>query len=656
MRKLFTFFAGMLIVSSSVAEEHRTATAEDLAARKFYEPLEINDSCFNRDVIAERVVTIEDCSYPTITNEVVTSYYVTNDQLASPQEMYNAQPISYSFATQATVGTIAGKDKANTGFPDDGHVECITDSIPGLYWQLAPYNGHNALCVREGITKTGKFTFKNVGCYQHLYFLVAATGSGVDDDKRYMGAIAYYSDGTNDTTRFDFYDHADVGKVGAYYNRYAACHDNFGNYSVVKADATGYCTFIFKNNIKDADGNTTKVDTTHRFNYYNGSCYAVVCEMPIDQHKLLDSVKFTGAGHDKCGLVIFAVTGKVADIAVPDAAKVKVNNIENTSFEACWDAIADAASYRLDVATDIDFHHILAAYNNKEITGTTCQEVAHLVANNEYYWRVRAVDSEGGQSKSSAPMRVRTAGGTAPSTREDGENIQTDLHEQMNTSLSSFTIHRTLFKDGSFNTLCLPFALTKSEIATSPIAGCELYEFVGAKVLGSSRLEIEMRRTESLVAGVPYLLKWPNTNETISELVFHNVTITKEKGDTIVGVQDDERTALVRFIGNLDQELLGLNNKNYLFLGPDNTLYWPNDGTKLKGFRAYFDIPSLVSTPAASPVRQGMPARIVLQEQVTTGVESVRKDGEQSAKVFEKGQFLIIREGVRYNMMGQLVR
>ena len=226
----------------------------------------------------------------------------------------------------------------------------------------------------------------------------------------------------------------------------------------------------------------------------------------------------------------------------------------------------------------------------------------------------------------------------------------------MNTSLSSFTIHRTLFKDGSFNTLCLPFALTKSEIATSPIAGCELYEFVGAKVLGSSRLEIEMRRTESLVAGVPYLLKWPNTNETISELVFHNVTIPNEKGDTIVGVQDDERTALVRFIGNLDQELLGLNNKNYLFLGPDNTLYWPNDGTKLKGFRAYFDIPSLVSTPAASPVRQGMPARIVLQEQVTTGVESVRKDGEQSAKVFEKGQFLIIREGVRYNMMGQLVR
>ena len=664
MKKLFTFFAGMLIVSSSVAEEHLTATAEDLAARKFYEPLEIDDSCFNRDVIAERVVTIEDCSYPTITNEVVTSYYVTNAQLASSQEMYNAQPISYSFATESVVGTIAGSTFAYSGFPDDGHVECITDSIPGLYWQLAPYNGHNALCVREGITKTGKFTFKNVGCYQHLYFLVAATGSGVVEDQRYMRAIAYYSDGTNDTTRFKFYDHADVGKNEAYYNRYAACHDNFGNYSVVKADATGYCTFIFKNNRKNADGTIAKVDTTHRFNYYNRSCYAVVCEMPINQHKLLESVEFTGAGDDKCGLVIFAVTGKTAEVAAPDAnpaphsrAPMRTSNITSESFDVEWDAVAGADSYRLDVATDEDFHHMVGIYNNMTVNGTSAH-VDGLDDENEheYYWRVRSVDASGGQSASSAPRKTVLVGGTAPSTHEEGKTIEADLQELINVAVPSITITRTLYKDGDFNTLCLPFDLSASALATSPIAGCELYEFVGAKVLGSSRLDIEMRKTDNLVAGVPYLLKWANTGEKLTELIFYNVTITKSKGDTIVGVNDEERTALVRFIGNLDQQHLGINNKNYLFLGASNTLYWPNTDNNMYGFRAYFDIPSLLSSPAASPVRQGMPARIVLQEQVATGVENTSAKFGGSEKHLENGQLVIIRDGIRYNVMGLQLR
>lgn len=666
MKKFFILFVATCIASAAMADEHLTATEEDFAARKWFEPLEIEVSCFNRDVIAESVVYIEDCTYPTITNEVVTSYYVTNAQLASSQTMYNAQPISYSFATQATVGAIAGKDKANTGFPDDGHVECITDSIPGLYWQLAPYNGPNALCVRKGITLTGKFTFKNVDCYQHLYFLVAATGSGVAEDKRYMGAIAYYSDGTNDTTRFDFYDHADVGKAGneAYYNRYAACHDNFGNYSMVAESATGFCSFTFQNNRKNSDNTTTKVDTTHRFNYYNRSCYAVVCEMPINQHKLLDSVKFTGAGDDNCGLVIFAVTGKTAEVAAPDAdpdphsrAPMRTSNITETSFDVEWDAVSGAASYRLDVATDEDFHHMVGEYNNMTVNGTS----AHVGGLNdpddhEYYWRVRSVNASGGQSASSAPRKTVLVGGTEPSTHEEGNAIKAELEELINVAVPAITITRTLYKDGDFNTLCLPFDLSAEALAASPITGCELYEFVGAKVLGSSQLDIEMRRTNDLVAGVPYLLKWPNSNEIISQLVFQNVTITKSKGDTIIGVNDEERTALVRFIGNLDQELLGLNQKNYLFLGPANTLYWPNDGTKLKGFRAYFDIPSLVGTPAASPVRQGMPARIVLQEQVTTGVENTSVKFGGCEKHLENGQLVIIRDNIRYNVMGLQLR
>ena len=56
MRKLFTLLAGMLIASAAWSDEHLTATEEDFAARKWFEPLEIEDTCFNRDVIAESVV------------------------------------------------------------------------------------------------------------------------------------------------------------------------------------------------------------------------------------------------------------------------------------------------------------------------------------------------------------------------------------------------------------------------------------------------------------------------------------------------------------------------------------------------------------------------------------------------------------------------
>ncbi len=656
MKKLFTLLTAILVAFTASAEEHLTATVEDLAARKFYEPLEINVSCFNRDVIAERVVTIEDCSYPTITNEVVTSYYVTNAQLASSQAMYNAQPISYSFATESVVGTITGPTFAYSGFPNNGHVECITDSIPGLYWQLAPYNGPNALCVRKGITLTGKFTFKNVGCYQHLYFLVAATGSGVVKDKRYMGAIAYYSDGTNDTTRFDFYDHADVAKNEAYYNRYAACHDNFGNYSLVAESATGFCSFTFKNNRKNSDNTTTQVDTTHRFNYYNRSCYAVVCEMPIDQHKLLDSVKFTGAGDDKCGLVIFAVTGKVAEIPAPDAnpadpsrAPLRASAITQNSVAVEWDPVAGAQSYRIDVATDEDFHHMVEGFNNEAVIKNPDTIIDGLSADQEYYWRVRAVDSEGGQSASSAPRRVRTESAEGPKqTREDDHNLRTnDITPFLNTTIN-LTINRTLYKDGYLNTLCLPFSLTAEEIAVSPLTGCQLFEFESAEKIGNAQLDIRMTPTDHIEAGKPYLIQWANTGEVMYSLEFKGVTITTDEGQTI-GAEDE-----VQFVGNINTTgTAGMENgnENHLFVGAYNTLYWPNTDNGLKGFRAHFEVP----TSGVLSVPRNTPARIVMQRNLPTDISKtvIVKEGE---KLLRDGRLIIIRNGVEYNAIGQRIK
>lgn len=641
MRKLFTLFTGLLVVST-------------LWADAVYEPLIIS-SGFNRDVIAEvydpsptdTVKTTDGLNDSVLhqSDKYAQSYYITGKK--SPRYSYptvSALRQKYPDLDKLTY-YLSGVKKplANTAFPDDNggpedrRVNCLSSKYPELYWILGDYTQPNALCIRYNkssqsiwpLPDKGKFEFKNIGCYQKLFFAVVAGGFSDDAEAKKMHTKVYYSNGEPTDTTFNLYDH------GGLVDTVRAFHDN-----------------IF-NGEDWVRGNWTS----------KTNCFAAVCEMGIDQHRLIDSIVFTyQSKSNDAGIAILAVTGKVANIAAPDAnpaphgrAPMRTSNITSESFDVEWDAVAGAASYRLDVATDEDFHHMVGDYNNMTVNDNHAS-VNGLNSSEDYYWRVRSVDASGGQSASSAPRKTVLVGGTTPATHETGEAIKAELEELINVAVPAITITRTLYKDGGLNTLCLPFDLSASALATSPIAGCELYEFVGAKVLGESQLDIEMRRTNDLVAGVPYLLKWSNTGEVISELVFRNVTITKSKGDTIVGVEDAERTRLVRFIGNLDQQHLGINNKNYLFLGENNTLYWPNTDNNMYGFRAYFDIPSLTEGGAQSPVRHGMPARIVLHEEVATGVENIQWDDVHCIKVIENGNLFIIRKGVRYNIMGQIYR
>jgi len=44
------------------------------------------------------------------------------------------------------------------------------------------------------------------------------------------------------------------------------------------------------------------------------------------------------------------------------------------------------------------------------------------------------------------------------------------------------------------------------------------------------------------------------------------------------------------------------------------------------------------------------------QEQIATGMENVQGDNVQSTKVLENGVLYIIKNGVRYNVQGQIVK
>ena len=205
------------------------------------------------------------------------------------------------------------------------------------------------------------------------------------------------------------------------------------------------------------------------------------------------------------------------------------------------------------------------------------------------------------------------------------------------------TIGRTLFRDGDYNTICLPFNLPTLE--GTPLEGATLKVYKYA-VIEPDELQVRVIDAESIVAGTPYLIKFAEGDNIVNPL-FTNVTISATEGKTIGQGEP------VAFLGVLVPQPFDKDDEKTLFVHTNNTLTWAGkEGTSLKSFRAFFQ-----RTPASSgaPLRYGMRARIVEHEETATAVENVQNN-VQSTKVLENDQVVIIRNGVKYNVQGQIIK
>ncbi len=82
-------------------------------------------------------------------------------------------------------------------------------------------------------------------------------------------------------------------------------------------------------------------------------------------------------------------------------------NVASYSFDANWSAVGNAASYRLDVATDSGFTAYVSGYQNRNVGDVTTFAVTNLSVPVTYYYRVRAVNVTG-TSVNSATQSVTT--------------------------------------------------------------------------------------------------------------------------------------------------------------------------------------------------------------------------------------------------------
>ena len=178
--------------------------------------------------------------------------------------------------------------------------------------------------------------------------------------------------------------------------------------------------------------------------------------------------------------------------------------------------------------------------------------------------------------------------------------------------------NRTLFKDGAWNTLCLPFSLSAEQLAASPLADADIRTLSSASfsestlTLTFTEISPSGEQGGLIQAGTPYIIKWEkaegydqvseNTRD-IKNPTFSGVTIE----DAVLHdkVCDLGEGRSITFCGNYAPVVItsdgGDNTK--LFLGSGNNLFFPNAAYTIGCQRAHFQLTGLTVGTPTSPVK-----------------------------------------------------
>ena len=175
--------------------------------------------------------------------------------------------------------------------------------------------------------------------------------------------------------------------------------------------------------------------------------------------------------------------------------------------------------------------------------------------------------------------------------------------QNANGQMSEVTLSgRTLYKDGKWNTLCLPFNFSAEQIAAhKDFAGAKLMELNTNGTNGfdatNGTLYLAFKEATAITAGVPYLVKWDAAGANFTSPVFFGVTInataTTTVSDADTGLQE------VQMVGCYSPVSVDANDKSILFLGDNNTLYYSTENRNIRSCRAYFSVPYINQTPGA---------------------------------------------------------
>ena len=196
------------------------------------------------------------------------------------------------------------------------------------------------------------------------------------------------------------------------------------------------------------------------------------------------------------------------------------------------------------------------------------------------YWQTVAGSLSGGVLLVKA-VYAPFGGNITLADNTDNSTLISDAHGH---EFASVTLSgRTLYKDGKWNTICLPFNVT---IAGSPLDGATARPLNSASINGTTLQLSFGAAVATLQAGTPYIIKWASGDDIVNP-VFSSVTIDKTDHSYDNNAQGDTR---VRFLGTYKHTSFDAEDKSILLMGGANKLYSPTSGASIGAQRAYFKI------------------------------------------------------------------
>lgn len=195
-------------------------------------------------------------------------------------------------------------------------------------------------------------------------------------------------------------------------------------------------------------------------------------------------------------------------------------------------------------------------------------------------------------------------------------------------------------QSGMYNTICLPFGLTT--LNGTPLEGASVLQFVSCAKEdkgGEPVLKLNFEGVQQMQAGVPYLIK--PQQDIKDPMLFSSVEMGNSVGARYIKIDG------ITFQGVMDPTELP--NQNMLMLVANNRLATSTGGTML-GNRGYFLIGDNL---------QNMPKRAeiaIVKGAPTNNDNPYTNYQPTSYKILEDGHIWIIRDGVKYNLMGARVR
>ena len=391
-------------------------------------------------------------------------------------------------------------------------------------------------------------------------------------------------------------------------------------------------------------------DDTNYITVGDGTYYIKVMSRPYSETPVAWQECFDGDAYK----LTATISGNELTISVPIPANVIPASVTFEANDATYTGTEQTVTATVTGGTGDYSGDLVLRVNGDAVMG----QIAHIPAGQSVVLNFSYIPSHVGEN--TLTLWTRQSGGSQI-TGSKTVNISTlviDNDASNNTGLIEKNdgrtgnvklAGRTLYKDGKWNTLCLPFSLSADKIAISPLAGAEIMTLdvesteennttYKTRFDSDGTLYLNFTTVTAITAGTPYIIKWTKADgydaaapadRDITEPVFNGVTLSKDFNDLKSG------DGKVKFLGRYSARKYTAKEENTLLLGGGNTLYYPQpDLTDPKdpkyptvgACRAFFEISNAATVRAFS--------LIFGDGSSETGIESLSadsKDGKDGA-------------------------